>query len=209
MPDGATTLGVATSHDVTHGRRPTQTAYPRVATVAPVHAALHKGSLHGHGGRGAQWLWPPSALAPSGAASDFVGSGADGAGSSCDPVATPFLNSLIAWPSDRDSSGSFLAPKRKTPSASAIQRSCGPSTACSLDERTCGVRSSRIGCWDTSRAASRGGARPEGSGDGRRPAVKDRESGAGAVDRAGRRHRAENGPKRLDGIEGCAVGGAV
>src|SRR5438093_590466 len=146
MPDGATTLGVATSHDVTHGRRPTQTAHPRVARVAPVHAALHKGSLQGHGGRGAQWLWPPSALAPSGAASDFAGSAADGAGSSCPPAATPFLNSLMAWPSERDSSGSFLAPKKKTPRASAIQRSCGPSTVRSFDERTPSVRSSRTGC---------------------------------------------------------------
>src|SRR6266480_1987709 len=38
----------------------------------------------------------------------------------------------MAWPRERDNSGSFLAPKKKTPRASAIQRSCGPSTASSF-----------------------------------------------------------------------------
>src|SRR4030095_12613486 len=63
----------------------------------------------------------------SGALTSFGGSGSCGT-----PDATPFLNSLMAWPRERDSSGSFLAPKKKTPRASAIQRSCGPNIACSF-----------------------------------------------------------------------------
>src|SRR5207247_3800134 len=40
--------------------------------------------------------------------------------------ASPFLNWASDWPSDRDNSGSFFAPKRKTARISATQRSCGP-----------------------------------------------------------------------------------
>src|SRR5437773_9502060 len=40
--------------------------------------------------------------------------------------ARPFLNWVSDWPSDRDNSGSFFAPKRKTARISATQRSCGP-----------------------------------------------------------------------------------
>src|SRR5437667_6153425 len=44
---GATLLGVPTSHDGTHGLRPTQTVYPRVATVALAAGAATPGCMTG------------------------------------------------------------------------------------------------------------------------------------------------------------------
>src|SRR5215813_3543946 len=47
---------------------------------------------------------------------------------------------------ERESSGSFLAPKKNTPSASAIQMSCGPSIAFLLRlARASAVPSPRLG----------------------------------------------------------------
>src|SRR5712692_236897 len=68
--------------------------------------------------------------------------GAVGGVSSCEPADRPFLNSLMAWPIERDSSGSFLAPKKKTPSARASKMSCDPSTFVSPE--TGGRRASAV-----------------------------------------------------------------
>src|SRR5262249_48367393 len=68
-------------------------------------------------------------------ASGFSGAGAGGV---CSGVSSsPFLNSLMALPSERDSSGSFLAPKKKTPIASAINRSWVPIMAVLLRPHGC------------------------------------------------------------------------
>src|SRR5262252_3907670 len=71
----------------------------------------------------------PSPVSSPGVPSVFVAASSGRGASSFAPVARPFLNSVMAWPSERESSGSFLAPKKNTPSASAIQMSCGPSIA--------------------------------------------------------------------------------
>src|SRR5712692_11044248 len=68
--------------------------------------------------------------------------GAVGGVSSCEPADRPFLNSLMAWPIERDSSGSFLAPKKNTPSARASKMSCDPSTFVSPE--TSGRRASAV-----------------------------------------------------------------
>src|SRR5262249_56226030 len=119
---------------------------------------------------------------------------AGGGGGGVGGVLSRVLKSLMALPSERDSSGSFLAPKKKTPIASAINRSWVPIMAVLLRPHGC----SRVVAVDHGvialdhsggRWSTNGGGGGGGGGVGPRRPRRGTTGGAGAGFDGGDRRR--------------------